>query len=45
MNLNRELPQHVDCVLGKPPTIARVLTAIAEVLSRADNMIPEGEGQ
>lgn len=45
MNLNRELPQHVDCVLGKPPTIARVLTAIAEVMSRADNMIPEGGGQ
>jgi PAS domain S-box-containing protein len=32
MNLDGERPEHVDCLLGKPPTLARLLAAIREVL-------------
>jgi DNA-binding response OmpR family regulator len=32
MNLDGERPEHIDCLLGKPPTIARLLAAIREVL-------------
>jgi len=31
MNLNGDLPQSVDCLLGKPPTMARLLSAIQEI--------------
>jgi DNA-binding response OmpR family regulator len=33
MNLNAGLPENVDCLLGKPPTMARLLAAIRKVLS------------
>jgi CheY-like chemotaxis protein len=35
MNLDGERPEHIDCLLGKPPTIARLLAAIREVLKGA----------
>jgi CheY-like chemotaxis protein len=32
MNLERELPPHVDCVLAKPATMARLLPAIGGLI-------------
>ncbi len=36
MNMGQELPPHVDCALGKPPTMARLLPAIGELISRGN---------
>jgi CheY-like chemotaxis protein/anti-sigma regulatory factor (Ser/Thr protein kinase) len=32
MNLDRELPPHIDCVLAKPATMARLLPAIGKLI-------------
>ncbi|MBN1834305.1 MAG: PAS domain S-box protein [Spirochaetales bacterium] len=42
MNLNGELPVNVDCVLGKPPTMALLLEAIRGVLSSTKPDHPQG---
>ncbi len=41
MRINEGLPENVDCLLGKPPTIARVLGAIREVLGLANRVQSE----
>jgi CheY-like chemotaxis protein len=42
LNLERELPQHIDCVLAKPATMARLLPAIGELI-RAGGRSEAGE--
>jgi PAS domain S-box-containing protein len=43
MNLESDLPPHVDCVLSKPPSMARLLPAIGELIGRrGDGEAKEG---
>jgi CheY-like chemotaxis protein len=36
MNLERDLPEHVDCVLPKPPRLEQLRQAIAALVSKDD---------
>jgi PAS domain S-box-containing protein len=42
MNLESDLPPNVDCVLNKPPSMARLLPAIGELIGRTGDAEAKG---